>query len=162
LKNFLEEVLPKSLKSLEARIYNVLDDPKTLKEIKEIVKANKTNIKRAITSLTRKGEILRIDRSFYIRSIKNPTIEWVPIKEIKEKPGQYTFDFTTNIGNFVANNIITHNCWAGTDPGSKVFVNVPEDVFNEMKMRSGDWHFLLTRYAKERYAEAVKYPVRIK
>jgi len=53
-------------------------------------------------------------------------------------------------------------CWSGTDPKSKLFVGVPEDIFTEMKMRSGDWHFLLTRYSKERYAEAVKYPVRIK
>jgi hypothetical protein len=52
-------------------------------------------------------------------------------------------------------------CWAGTDPKSKLFVGVPKDIFNEMKMRSGDWHFILTRYAKEKYAEALKYPVKI-
>ena len=41
-------------------------------------------------------------------------------------------------------------CWAGknTDAGRSVmFVNVPEDVFEELKNRTGDWRWLMERYA---------------
>ena len=164
LKYFLEEILPKSLKSLEARIYNVLEDPKTLREINEIVKANKTNIRKAITNLTKKGEILRIDKSFYIRNIKNPTIKWLPIREIKEKDGQYTFDFTTNIGNFIANNIITHNCWAGRDGvGMAMFKNVKEEDIKLIEEGTGDWRKLIEKYgSREDVEKAESYGIYIK
>lgn len=53
-------------------------------------------------------------------------------------------------------------CWAGTDPKSKLFTNVPKDMHERLKLRSGDWHFLLAEYDREKYAKAVKYPVLIK
>jgi len=162
LKTFLEEVLPKSLKSLDARIYNILNEPKTLKEIEGIIKAHKTNIRRVLTNLTRRGEISRIDKSFYTRNIKIPIVKWMPIREIKEKSGQYTFDFTTGIGNFIANNIIVHNCWGGTDPASKLFINIPREIHTKLKLRSGDWHFLMAEYRPDLYAESKKYPVKIR
>ncbi len=52
-------------------------------------------------------------------------------------------------------------CWAGTDPQSRMFVGVPEPMFRNLKERHGDWHFLMIKYAPEKYREAKKYPVRL-
>ncbi|MFQ6067992.1 MAG: hypothetical protein ACE5KD_00455 [Candidatus Bathyarchaeia archaeon] len=53
-------------------------------------------------------------------------------------------------------------CWAGTDPDSKLFINVPEEIHTRMKLRSGDWHFLMAEFRPDLYAEAKKYPVKIR
>jgi len=47
---------------------------------------------------------------------------------------------------------------AGKEMTSLV-VGVPNDVFSEMKERSGDWHFLAIRYNPVKYEELVKLPV---
>ena len=147
LKRFLEEVLPKAQKSINAKIYKILSEPKTRKEIEEIVQAHESNIKRALAGLVREGEILRIDKSLYVRSVKNATVKWEPIKEIKEKSGRYTYDFTTITGNFIANNIIVHNCWGGKGVvEGQYFVNVPEEDLERMERELGDWRWLIRKY----------------
>jgi len=121
--------------------------PKTRKEIEEIVQAHESNIKRALAGLVREGEILRIDKSLYVRSVKNATVKWEPIKEIKEKSGRYTYDFTTITGNFIANNIIVHNCWGGKGVvEGQYFVNVPEEDLERMERELGDWRWLIRKY----------------
>ena len=50
-------------------------------------------------------------------------------------------------------------CWGGRDTGSVMFVGVPEEEHKELKMRSGDWHFLTIKYAPEKYKKLLKYPV---
>ena len=44
-------------------------------------------------------------------------------------------------------------CWGGKEmpePTSRVFVDIPNGTFKELKERVGDWKFLIERYGTER------------
>ena len=50
-------------------------------------------------------------------------------------------------------------CWGGKDGGSFLFVDVPKDEFEELKKRTGDWKYLINKYAPGKIVELMKYPV---
>lgn len=57
-------------------------------------------------------------------------------------------------------NAVMFVCWGGKNTvGSKMFYNVPDDIFIELQRRTDDWHFLLEKYAPEEYEKALKAPV---
>lgn len=52
-------------------------------------------------------------------------------------------------------------CWGGTNGGSKMFTDIPEDIFSEMKAKVGDWKWLLSKYAPAEVEKLKGIPVKI-
>jgi len=110
-------------------------------------------------------------RKFFrkVIEVKLPKIEWNPENIVKFIEGCRMSEgipmFRTGYGGedfeFAGKKAAMGVCWGGTDTGSFLFVNIPEDEFEELKSRSGDWHILAIRYAPEKYKKLVKYPVRL-
>lgn len=57
-------------------------------------------------------------------------------------------------------NAVLFVCWAGRNiVKSKIFYNVPDDEFNELKKRHDDWHYLMLKYDWKDYEKALKAPL---
>jgi len=55
-------------------------------------------------------------------------------------------------------------CWAGKGkaPDSVVFTNVPDDIYEEIERKKGDWRFLTVKYeGLEKLKELLEKPVRL-
>ena len=51
-------------------------------------------------------------------------------------------------------------CWGGKNGFTSVLLtDVPKEDFEEMKKRSGDWHFLSVKYFPEKYKKLLEFPV---
>ena len=61
---------------------------------------------------------------------------------------------------FAGKKAVLFKCVGGTgEEMTTLIVGVPNNVFSEMKERSGDWHFLAIRFDPLKYEELVKLPV---
>jgi len=158
LEKVCYEIIANKEKALDARILLELEDgkEKTSSELRKRIKGTKENIRRNILKLLKDGaiEVKKGKLNEYIvksRFPKTIDLKWVPIKQVKIiKRKTIVFDFTTTTGNFIANNILVHNCWGGKGPEiTTYFYNVPEEEIKDINENVGDWHRRLERFGTE-------------
>jgi len=83
------------------------------------------------------------------------------IKGCRESGG-IPFFFTGYSGDFVVDMepAVKASCLGGVDsPRGGIFTHVPEETFDTIKKRSGDWHFLVTRHRPDLYEGLISRPV---
>jgi len=123
------------------------------------------------------GEIRRsfpTERSFanFFRNViiqKMPRERWTPDKVVEfiqgcREQGGIPFFYTGYSGDFIIDDkpAVRTACWGGVGPEmSKMFTHVPEDIFETMKKRSGDWHFIVIRYRPDLYDKLISMPVKL-
>ena len=159
LDEYCDHVLWESHRSMDAKLYSLLQSPKTFSQL--VNYGNVSNICKSLHRLVAKKEIFRSPQG-YMRIVRSPTVVWKQVKGIKIKSGSHPFyDLTTGCHNFIANNIIVHNCWLGSNlVRSQWFSNVPEEDWEYMHDNSDDYVYLLKKYGSaEQLNKALKAPV---
>ncbi|MHA1667581.1 MAG: hypothetical protein ACTSUR_02890 [Candidatus Heimdallarchaeaceae archaeon] len=97
-----------------------------------------------------------------------PKVEWTPENVMKLITGcrlqegipQFRTGYAGEDFSYDNKPAVLFVCWGGRGPEmSALLTNVPREKFEEMKRRSGDWHFLAMEFDPKKYEELVRLPV---
>jgi len=55
--------------------------------------------------------------------------------------------------------VALYSCWGGYNTGSWVITKIPNEDYEMLKERFGDWRWIVIKYAPEKYVRLVRLPV---